>query len=99
MIDLLYMFHRCSARLTKEQVLTFIREAKGHGETAEQILELLVWFGFLGVQEFDQDEPAFAYQVRYNIEKLMAPVERGRAMLVVNAAFHKALSCTDDRAL
>ena len=94
-INLLYMFHRCSTHLTKEQALAFIGEAGGHNNTAEEILELLVWFGFLGVQEAGEHEPSFAYQVRYNVEKLMAPVDRGKAVLVVNPAFYRALSCTE----
>jgi hypothetical protein len=95
MINLLYMFHKCSTHLTKEQALAFIGEAGGHNNTAEEILELLVWFGFLGVQEAGEHEPTFAYQVRYNVEKLMAPVDRGKAVLVVNPAFYRALSCTE----
>jgi hypothetical protein len=58
------------------------------------LLELLVWFGFLGVQEQRQSEPTFSYQVRYNVAKLLAPTSQGKAVFVIHPAFRKALGCT-----
>ena len=96
MINLLYVFDKCPTRLSKERVLSLISEAGIKNRSPIDVLELLVWFGFLGVQELEE-EPEFAYQVRYNVAKLLAPLERGRADLVVNPAFRRALSCKDVR--
>lgn len=47
------------------------------------MLRLIVWFGFLGVQQDGQDVPAFAYQARQNLDKLLTPIKQGRAVFVV----------------
>jgi hypothetical protein len=54
---------------------------------------LLVWFGLLGVQELTGDEPLFAYQQHYDIEKLLAAIESRRAFYIVHPAFREALGC------
>jgi hypothetical protein len=92
MIDVLYMFHRADHRLSEQAVLALIRESGGPEGPTNDLLEVLLWFGFLGVHEFDAEEPVYAYQVRYNIEKLLTPVRRGRADFVIHPAFRKALS-------
>ena len=96
MIDLLYVFDKCPTRMSREKVVSMIDEVGLKTGSSADAIELLVWFGFLGVQERD-DEPEFSYQVRYNLAKLMAPLERGRADLVVHPAFRRALSCREVR--
>ena len=96
MINLLYVFDKCPTRLSREKALSLIGEAGIKNGPPTEVLELLVWFGFLGVQTLDED-PQFAYHVRYNIAKLLAPLERGKADLVINPAFRRALSCKEVR--
>ena len=86
--DPLYEFLGCNTYLSKVDVMQRVKDD-------EKLIELLVWFGFLGVQEVKSNEPKFSYEVRYNIPKLLAPVEQGRATFVVHPAFRRALSCVD----
>jgi hypothetical protein len=85
-IDPLYDFLGCKIRLRRDEALAYAR-----GD--ERLVELLVWFGFLGVQELRQPDPRFAYEMRYNVAKLMAPVMQGKGVFVVHPAFRCALEC------
>jgi len=85
--DPLYEFLGCSVYLSREEV---VRRARGD----EKLVELLVWFGVLGVQAAKQPEPRFAYEERYNVAKLMAPVAQGMGAFVIHPAFRSALDCT-----
>jgi hypothetical protein len=85
--DPLYEFLGCSTYLPRDEVM---KRVKGD----EKLLELLTWFGFLGVEEGKQAEAHFSYEVRYNVAKLLAPVKHGRAIFVVHPAFRRALDCT-----
>ncbi len=84
--DALYDFLGCPTHLAQDEVL---RRVGGKNK----VLDLLVWFGFLGVQSSQQEEPRFAYQVRYNTAKLLAPLKQGHGAFVVHPAFRKALGC------
>lgn len=90
MLDVLYSFNHSPSRLTKDEVLAILSETKSE-QPADVLINLLIWFGFLGVQEVGHEEPVYSYQVRYNVQKLTLPLERGRATLVVHPAFRKAL--------
>jgi hypothetical protein len=90
MLNVLYAFNRAQNRLSKAEVLALLTESKS-SEPSDTLIGLLVWFGVLGVQEFGQDEPVYAYHVRYNVDKLLVSIERGRATFVIHPAFHRAL--------
>jgi len=85
MIDVLYMFASTPLLMPEGEVMTLIRESTGATGPVEDLLEVLLWFGFLGVRQ-EGAEPVFAYQVRYNIEKLRTPIRRGRAQYQVHPA-------------
>src|SRR6266576_1011370 len=76
MLNVLYTFNRTSVSLMKDQVIALLSESKS-GQSPEELVNLLLWFGFLGVQEVGQDEPVYSYQVRYNVEKLLSVIEHG----------------------
>lgn len=84
--DPVYEFLGCPTYLSKEDALRRV----GY---KQDLLELLVWFGFLGVQASPGEDPRFAYQVRHNLAKVLAPVSQGRARFVVHPAFRRALEC------
>ena len=91
--DPLYGFLGCASHLTKDEVAKVLLESGFLPESSEQALKLLVWFGFLGVQDSGSDRPKFAYEVRHNIDKLLSPIKHGGCYLVVHPAFHRALEC------
>jgi hypothetical protein len=91
MIDVLYMFAGTPALLSEESVKGLIRESAGAAGPVEDLLEILLWFGFLGVRNAGAKDPVFAYQVRYNIEKLRTPIRRGQAQYEIHPAYRRAL--------
>jgi hypothetical protein len=94
MLNVLYTFNRSAHSLRKDQVVALLAENKS-GQAPEALINLLIWFGFLGVQELGQDEPTYSYQVRYNVEKLLTVIERGRATYVIHPTFRRALQIVD----
>lgn len=94
MLDVLYSFSHATSRLTKDEALKVLSETKRE-QPASALMELLIWFGFLGVQEIGQEEPVYSYEVRYNVQKLLVPLERGRATLIIHPAFRKALQTVE----
>lgn len=88
--DFLHVFLGCPAVLARERILTMLSSAPLTREQAEQALNLLAWFGFLGVQSADGAEISYSYDMRYDITRLLAPVERG-GKFVVHPGFHAAL--------
>jgi hypothetical protein len=94
MMDVLYLFGSRSAVLSKTEVDSILSEACADENELDELSELLVWFGFLGISEHGSDVSVFAYQVRYNLEKLLTPIRRGRADFVIHPAFRRALSST-----
>jgi hypothetical protein len=89
-IDILYRFDRQPARLSYAEVASLMRD--GAGIDIDAVIELLVWFGFLGVTEHGEEDPRYSYQVRYNVEKLLTPIRRGTAEFTVHPAYRRALS-------
>lgn len=85
-VDPLYEFLGCSVNLSKAEALGLVKND-------EKLLELLVWFGVLGVQEPRQAEARFGYEVRYNVAKLMAPAMQNKGFFVIHPAFRRALEC------
>jgi hypothetical protein len=95
MLDVLYTFRRSPGRLTREEVRRLLSESKSD-QSFEALVDLLIWFGFLGVQEHGQDEPVYSYQVRYNVDKLLSQIDRSRASFVIHPAYHRALQTRQD---
>jgi len=91
----LYGFIGCPTHLHAQQVLKILKDIGFAEQDLDRVLQLIVWFGFLGVQQDGQDSPAFAYQARQNMEKLLTPIKQGRAIFVIHPAFRKALQCRE----
>ena len=89
--EALLHFFRQPASWTQRQLQEMIEQAGLFSEEARALVELLLWFGFLGVQAAPGDEPQFAYEVRYNVRKLVAPINAGTGNYVVHPAFRSAL--------
>ena len=91
----LYGFIGCPTHLHAQQVLKILKDIGFAEQDLDRVMQLIVWFGFLGVQQDGQDNSAFAYQARQNLEKLLTPIKQGRAVFVVHPAFRKALQCRE----
>ena len=91
--EVLFKFLRCPARMSEQQLHGMLEQTGLFAREVATLVEVLLWFGFLGVEAAAGEEPQFAYQVRYNIAKLVAPVGAGSGTYVVHPAFGSALQC------
>jgi hypothetical protein len=89
-VDLLYEFIGSPSAMSRDEVIAKLSSAVGK-DRAEDALHLLLWFGFLGVTEHGQEDPQYSYQVRYNLAKLIAILNRSSAQAVIHPAFRVAL--------
>jgi len=94
-VEPLYGFIGCPTHLHAQQVFQILKDTGFHEQDLDHVLRLIVWFGFLGIQQDGQDVPAFAYQARQNLDKLLTPIKQGRAIFVIHPAFRKALQCRE----
>lgn len=92
MSDFLYAFLGCRSVLERAQVLDILISANLTLDQARYALIKLAWFGFLGVQSPDGTEVNYSYEMRYDMRRLLAPVEGG-GRFVVHPGFHAALEC------
>lgn len=89
--DLLYVFLNAPIALEPEEVAVLISYAKIPDDQVQEVIALLAWFGFLGVQEGAMYDPTYSYNVRYNLEKLLWPIKSGHGRFVIHPAFRSAL--------
>ncbi|HMI99726.1 MAG TPA: hypothetical protein VK488_07845 [Gaiellaceae bacterium] len=89
--DALFVFVDTTRTLTWTDAETLLRSQEIAAADIPRAIELLVWFGFLGVAGATPEEDRFAYQVRYNVPQLLRPAQVGDARLVIHPAFHAAL--------
>jgi hypothetical protein len=89
-IDLLYHFIGSAPTMSRDEVVAKLLSAVAR-DRAEDALQLLLWFGFLGVTEGRREEPIYSYQVRYNLAKLLAILNRPDGAVVIHPAFRTAL--------
>lgn len=90
--DSIYSFHSCPPQLTPEEVTERLLSAGVAESELQAGVELLVWFGFLGIKRRSDGEEEFAYQAQFNLRKLLHPVSQGKASFVVHPGFRTALS-------
>lgn len=67
-------------------------------EKTQSLVELLLWFGFLGILR-EEGSATYIYDVRYDMKRMRALTSRrkeeGRLTLRINPAFWRALEVTD----
>ncbi|MGZ3470204.1 MAG: P-loop ATPase, Sll1717 family [Isosphaeraceae bacterium] len=87
-----YAFEGLSHTLQRDEVELALEGAGvDEGEEIERVVELLVWYGFLGVHATRFPDAKFSYDVQYNIRRLMQPIEFGDGAFVIHPAFRPAL--------
>ena len=60
-------------------------------DSLNQVVELLVWFGFLGVDALGSAGEEYSYDVQSNLRRLLYPLQMEGAQVVVHPAFGAAL--------
>jgi len=87
--DILYVFQGAPSSMSLYEALGRIQ---GGGFVADDsVIELLIWFGFLGVSSPTFPDVKYSYSVQANIRRLVYPLKSPDGMLVVHPAFRAAL--------
>jgi nucleoside 2-deoxyribosyltransferase len=90
--DSLYAFIDAGTSLTSEDVARLLKSAGIKESDAPNIINLLLWYGFLGVQ-VDLEETRYIYNFSYSVRMLNGFLKsRPGATYSVNPAFAKALA-------
>ena len=92
--DVLYSFIECPSELSIASVRELLQGGGISEEDTDEATHLLVWFGFLGVQSTGAADAQYAYQVHYNMAKLLTVFKRPGSFVVIHPAFRSALECT-----
>ena len=87
----LYSFQGCNHELTIEKVKELLMTTGIEENEVDKVIELLLWFGFLGINIFNKDEEKYSYSVQYNLRHLLYPINTGDANFVIHPAFRSAL--------
>lgn len=91
----IYEFYGSSSLMDIDDVREKLTSAEIDDEAIDQAIELLFWFGFLGIRNGVTGEEEFSYSVQFNLRKLLHPATRRQAKIVVHKAFRPALSIGD----
>jgi hypothetical protein len=90
--DLIYSFIGVSSGLLDDELRAILSEAGVSIEKHERVIEMLMWYGFLGLEQ-DPDETTFIYNVNYEM-KLLTGLRRRMGPGVrysINPAFEPSL--------
>ena len=91
--DVLYCFIGCPIEMPVASVTALLTHGGIDASKHDETLRLLIWFGFLGVAPQSNRDPEYAYQVHYNLTKLLTILRTDLARLVVHPGFRSALGC------
>ena len=90
----LYAFIDCPPHMTKDEITLLLGSAQIDPASHEKIFELLLWYGFLGVQ-VEHEDVRYIYNFSYSTRMLKGFLAlRTNAVYAVNPAFNQALSVT-----
>lgn len=92
--DAILSFHGMSANMDADDVQEALVRGGVESKDVQSVVELLLWFGFLGVKIGTAD-PMYSFGVNFNLRRLLHPIESGTGLYVVHPAFRKALDIED----
>jgi hypothetical protein len=90
MVDALFAFHGAPTRLSRDQVENLLQQGKVSSDETKDAIELLLWFGFLGVQ-VGGGEPMYSHTVHFTLRRLTHPMETSMGQFIIHPAFRQAL--------
>jgi hypothetical protein len=89
--DSLYSFHGRAGAITMASAEAILEGSGVATDRLSSALELLLWFGFLGVRDRASGAESYSHEVRFNLRRLTHPIEQGSADFVIHPAFRAAL--------
>lgn len=90
--DVLWGFEYAPKTLDAEEVAMRLATSGIGASEHQAIIDLLLWYGFLGVRDLSSHEDQYSFEIRYNIRRLSNAIATGRGRYVVHPAFRAALS-------
>ena len=88
-----YAFIASLARLTPSDVSIALTEAGIKIEDLDKVKDLLLWFGFLGICTYPEEEERYSYQFEHNVQKMKSGLQQ--FSYCIHPAFHKSLGCKE----
>lgn len=89
--DSLYAFQGIEKTASHSVVRERLISAGVAEKQIDDAVELLLWFGFLGIEMNATGEEKYAYGARFNVKRLTQPVRQNLALYVIHPAFRAAL--------
>jgi hypothetical protein len=89
----LYAFQGARSRLAYADVVGLLVEAGISPEQTDEALDILLWFGFLGVAA--GDDLLYSHTVQFNIVRLRSLAGPGQAPFIIHPAFRAGLNIAD----
>jgi hypothetical protein len=90
--DVLYAFIGADYLLPRPKVYDKLRDSGVPEESLERVLNLLVWFGFLGFVGGEDEGEIYSYQFQHRVDR-MAVGLKATPIYVIHPAFRVALGC------
>lgn len=91
--DVLYAFIGAGCVISKDEVSERLRDGGVAEEQLEGTLELLVWFGFLGLTGGEEESERYSYQFQHRVDRMVLGL-KAAPMYVIHPAFRVALGCS-----
>jgi hypothetical protein len=89
--DSLYSFHGRDEAISRDAVRQLLEGAGVAPQGVTGAIDVLLWFGFLGVRERSTGVELYAHEARFNLRRLTHRIENQTADFVVHPAFRVAL--------
>jgi hypothetical protein len=91
--DMLYAFIGTTMVLSRAEVERCLSGAGVQPDEIQEALDLLLWFGFLGIHQYP-DEERYAYQFQHNLRKMLSGLNDYYGF-VIHPSFRSALGCSN----
>jgi hypothetical protein len=85
-----YAFIGCWVQFSSGEARNLLLEAGTDEEDLQRVIDLLLWFGFLGIY-VSPDEERYSYQFEHNIQKMKSGLRQFSHC--IHPAFRKSLGC------
>ena len=89
--DVLYSFISSRCVLSKSEVYDRLREGGVSEAELAKLLDLLVWFGFLGFVTSEDENERYSYQFQHRLDRMTQGLKHTPPMYVIHPAFRVAL--------
>jgi hypothetical protein len=90
--DVPYAFIGCSTILSRAEVEDRLGKAKVPPEKMTSVIDLLLWFGFLGILVYPEDE-RYSYQFQHDLKRMLGGLDQ--FSYSVHPGFRAALGCVE----